>query len=176
MSSTYNHVRNKRGEDQRGMEMFILEEVEHQERLEAAGYRSPTWKVLRALQSLMSAAQLQGESSVTDPPFFPNADRGTVPFWWKEQGRWRAAELVFRCAKPGDRRSGRPTAGHAVALGPGETRRVRPTLRTRRGPARHVQCAEPAHHRTRTCNSDTKRLACVEPSSTNKGGPHTERI
>ena len=36
---------------------------------------------------LMSAAQLQGESSVTDPPFFPNADRGTVPFWWKEQGR-----------------------------------------------------------------------------------------
>ena len=44
------------------------------------------------------------------------------------------------------------------------------------GPARHVQCAEPAHHRTRTCNSDTKRLACVEPSLTNKGGPHTERI
>jgi hypothetical protein len=39
MSSKYNHVRNKRGEDQRGMEMFILEEVEHQERLEAAGYR-----------------------------------------------------------------------------------------------------------------------------------------
>jgi hypothetical protein len=42
MSSTYNHVRNKRGEDHRDMEMFIREEIEHQERLEAAGYRSPT--------------------------------------------------------------------------------------------------------------------------------------
>ena len=53
----------------------------------SGGVPAPTWKVLRALQSLMSAAQLEGESSVTDPPFFPNADRGTVPFWWKEQGR-----------------------------------------------------------------------------------------
>jgi hypothetical protein len=30
------------------MAMFIRKEVEHQERLEAAGYRSPTWRVLRA--------------------------------------------------------------------------------------------------------------------------------
>jgi hypothetical protein len=37
----YNHVRNKRGEDERRMAMFIRGEVEHQERLEAAGYRSP---------------------------------------------------------------------------------------------------------------------------------------
>jgi L-2-hydroxyglutarate oxidase LhgO len=44
MSSTYNHVRNKKGEDERDMEEFIQEEEEHQERLEAAGYRSPTWR------------------------------------------------------------------------------------------------------------------------------------
>ena len=62
MSSAYNHVRSKRGEDERSTAMFIREEVEHQERLEAAGYRSPTWRVLRVLQDLLSATQLQGES------------------------------------------------------------------------------------------------------------------
>jgi hypothetical protein len=80
MSSAHNHVRSKRGEDERSMEMFIREEVEHQERLEAAEYRSPTWRVLRALQSLLSAKPLQGESAVTAPPFFPNAGRGAVRF------------------------------------------------------------------------------------------------
>jgi hypothetical protein len=86
MSSAYNHVRSKRGKDERSMSMFIRKEVEHQERLEAAGYRSPTWRVLRALQSLLSATQLQGESAVAAPPFFPNAVRGTVRFWGNEQG------------------------------------------------------------------------------------------
>ena len=81
MSSAYNYVRSKREEDDHSMEMFIREEVEHQERLEAAGYRSPTWRVLRALQSPHSATQLQGESAVAAPPFFPNAGRGTVLFW-----------------------------------------------------------------------------------------------
>ena len=67
------------------MAMFIRKEVEHQDRLEAAGYRSPSCRVLRALQSL-SATQLQGESAVAAPPFFPNAGRGTVRFWGNEQG------------------------------------------------------------------------------------------
>jgi len=62
MSITYNDVRSKRGKDERSMAMFIREEVEHQERLKAAGYRSPTWRVLRVLQDLLSATQLQGES------------------------------------------------------------------------------------------------------------------
>ena len=86
MSGAYNHVRSKRGKDERSMAMFIRKEVEHQERLEAAGYLSPTWRVLRALQSLLSATQLQGESAVAAPPFFPNAGRGTVRFWGNEQG------------------------------------------------------------------------------------------
>jgi hypothetical protein len=55
------------------MAMFIRKEVEHQERLEAAGYRSPTWRVLRALQSILSATQLQEELALAAPPFFPNA-------------------------------------------------------------------------------------------------------
>jgi hypothetical protein len=64
MSSAYNHVRSKRGEDEHRKAMFIREELEHQERLEATGYRSPPWRVLRSLQSLFSATQLQGESAV----------------------------------------------------------------------------------------------------------------
>jgi hypothetical protein len=43
------------------MEKFIREEVDYQEQLEAAGYRSPTWKVLRDLHSLLEAEQLHGE-------------------------------------------------------------------------------------------------------------------
>ncbi len=80
MSSTYNHLRQKRRENKSGLGTLIREEVGHQERLEATGYRSPTWKVLRALQSLLSAVQLQGESAVTTPPFFPSAGRGTTRF------------------------------------------------------------------------------------------------
>ena len=56
-------------------EMFIRAEVELQERLETMGYRSPTWRLLRALQSLHSVVQLQGESAVTAPPFFPSTGR-----------------------------------------------------------------------------------------------------
>ena len=90
MSGAYNHVRSKRGKDERSMAMFIRKEVEHQERLEAAGYRSPTWRVLRALKSLHLATQLQGESAVTAPPFFPNAGRGTVWFWGNESSIYQS--------------------------------------------------------------------------------------
>ena len=97
------------------MEMFIREELMHQERLEAAGYRSPTWKVLRSLQSLLSETQLKGESAVMALPFFPNAGRGTVRFkaggtskdqlsscgmaWMKRGGR--NANVQFRHEKIG---------------------------------------------------------------------------
>ena len=85
-SSAYNHVRHKKGVIEQGMKKFIREEVDYQEQLEAAGYRSPTLKVLRALQSLLAAEQLQGESAVTTPPFFPSAGRGTVQFWGEAKG------------------------------------------------------------------------------------------
>ena len=115
MSITYNDVRSKRGKDERSMAMFIREEVEHQERLEAAGYRSPTWRVLRVLQDLLSATQLQGESAVAALSFFPNAGRGTVRFKaggtskdqlsscgmaWMKRG-WRNANVQFRHEKIG---------------------------------------------------------------------------
>jgi hypothetical protein len=83
MSSAYNHVRHKKGVIEQGMEKFIREEVDYQEQLEVAGYRSPTWKVL---QSLLAAEQLQGESAVTAPHFFPSAGTGTVQFWREARG------------------------------------------------------------------------------------------
>jgi hypothetical protein len=68
MSSIYNHLRQGRDKNTSELEMFIRAEVELQERLETMGYRSPTWRLLRALQSLHSAVQLQAESAVTAPP------------------------------------------------------------------------------------------------------------
>jgi ribonuclease HI len=86
MSSIYNHLRQGRDKSISELKLFIRAEVELQERLETMGYRSPTWRLLRALQSLLSAVQLQGESAVTAPPFFPSAGRGTTNFWGKRQG------------------------------------------------------------------------------------------
>ena len=87
-----NHVRHKKWVIEQGMEKFIREEVDYQEQLEAAGYRSPTLKVLRALQSLLAAEQLQGESTVTTPPFPPSAGRGTVQFYG---GAWEPTVFLW---------------------------------------------------------------------------------
>jgi hypothetical protein len=86
MSSVYSHLRQGGGKDTSELKTLIRAEVEQQERLEAMGYRSPTWRLLRALKSLFSAVQLQGESAVSAPPFFPSAGRGTTSFWGKRQG------------------------------------------------------------------------------------------
>ena len=81
MSSIYNHLRQGRDKSINELKFFIRAEVELQECLETMGYRSPTWRLLRALQSLLSAVQLLGESAVTAPPFFPSAGRGATQFW-----------------------------------------------------------------------------------------------
>jgi hypothetical protein len=86
MSSVYNHLRQGKERSTSELSVLIRTEGEQQERLEVRGYRSPTWRLLRALQSLFSAVQLQGESAVTAPPFFLSAGRGTTRFWGTEQG------------------------------------------------------------------------------------------
>ena len=60
-SSTDNHLRQGQERSISELSAFIRKEGEQQERLEAQGYRSPTWRLLRALQFLLSAVQLQGE-------------------------------------------------------------------------------------------------------------------
>jgi hypothetical protein len=86
MSNTYNHLRQGRKKNKSDLGTLIRAEVEFQERLEATGHRSPTWRVLRVLQSMLSSVKIQGESAVTAAPFFSRAGRGTTMFWGNEQG------------------------------------------------------------------------------------------
>lgn len=52
---------------------FVRVEVEYQEKLETARYRSSTCAVLGALQSLVSTRDFEVDSAVTAPPFFASA-------------------------------------------------------------------------------------------------------
>ena len=58
-----------------------------QDTLEAKGYRSPTWRILRALQATINANVVIGETRLTAAPFFEGAGRPSVPFWGPQQGR-----------------------------------------------------------------------------------------
>jgi len=54
--------------------------------LEEAGYRSPTWTVLRALQQINCATRIEKEAAMSAPPFFQSAGRGDLLFWGKKEG------------------------------------------------------------------------------------------
>jgi hypothetical protein len=43
----------------------VYEETQHQDRIEACGYRSATWRILRALKSINEAKVMVGESAIT---------------------------------------------------------------------------------------------------------------
>jgi hypothetical protein len=64
----------------------VHEETQHQDCIEACGYRSATWRILRALKSVNEAKVVLGESAVTAAPFFENAGRPSKPFWGQQQG------------------------------------------------------------------------------------------
>ena len=64
----------------------IRKETKRIEELEAAGYRSPTWAVLRALQQINSATRIEEEASMSAPPFFQSVARGDLLFWGGNQG------------------------------------------------------------------------------------------
>ena len=63
------------GHDQ-ALIVTIRKETKRTEELEEAGYRSPTWAVLRALQQINSATRFEGETAMSAPPFFQSAGRG----------------------------------------------------------------------------------------------------
>jgi len=50
--------------------MVIQEETTCTEEKEEAGYRSPMWSILRALQKINKAKRLEGEAIMSAPPFF----------------------------------------------------------------------------------------------------------
>jgi len=64
----------------------IQEETKRTEEKEKAGYRSPTWSILRALQKINKAKRLEGEAIMSAPPFFQSAGRGDLKFWREDDG------------------------------------------------------------------------------------------
>jgi len=64
----------------------IRKETKRTEELEQAGYRSPTWAVLRALQQINSATIIEGEAAMSAPPFFQSAGRADLLFWGEKEG------------------------------------------------------------------------------------------
>ena len=87
MSSIWHHLRaHHTTVDEHDFTRFISSEVQHQQRIETEGYRSPSWRMLKALQSINKATTVQGESAVAAPPFFQTAGRGQTKFWGNTEG------------------------------------------------------------------------------------------
>jgi len=74
----------------------IQKENKRTEELEEAGYRSPTWAVLRALQQINSATRIEGEAAISAPPFFLSAGRGDLFFWWKKKDKWKSYGTAYQ--------------------------------------------------------------------------------
>ena len=59
----------------------IQEETKRIEENEEAGFRSPTWSILRALQKINKTKRLVGEAIMLASPFIHSAGRGDLTFW-----------------------------------------------------------------------------------------------
>ena len=64
----------------------IRKETKRIEELEEAGYRSPMWALLPALQQIHSATRIEGEAVMSAPPSFQSAGRGDLIFWGEKKG------------------------------------------------------------------------------------------
>jgi len=51
-----------------------------------AGFRSPTWSILRALQKINKAKRLEDEATMLAPLFFYSAGQGDLKFWGEDDG------------------------------------------------------------------------------------------
>jgi len=74
------------GRPEQALITTIRKETKRTEELEEAGYRSPTWAVIRALQQINSATRIEGEAAMSAPPFFQSAGRGDLLFWAEKEG------------------------------------------------------------------------------------------
>jgi hypothetical protein len=74
----------------------VYEETQHQDRIEACGYRSATWRIFRALKSNNQAKVLVGESAITTAPFFESAGRQSKLFSGPQQGN----KVILTVGKP----------------------------------------------------------------------------
>jgi hypothetical protein len=71
---------------QEDLNTFVGEEVARQQAAEEAGYRTPTWTVLRKLQALNEARRIDGGTVITLPPFLDNATRSGTELWGESDG------------------------------------------------------------------------------------------
>ena len=56
------------------------------EEKEEAGYRSPTWTLLRALQQINEATRIECQKFKSAAPFFESAGRADLKFWGMAEG------------------------------------------------------------------------------------------
>ena len=85
-SSTWNHLQVRWLAQSADLIRTIHVETNRQEDLEAGGYRSPSWRLLRALKQVRGAKVCIGESAVSAAPFFDSAGRPNQPFWGDQTG------------------------------------------------------------------------------------------
>jgi len=64
----------------------IRKETKGTEEMEEAGYRSPTWAVLRALQKINSATRIEGKAAMSANPFFQSAGQRDLLSWGGKKG------------------------------------------------------------------------------------------
>ena len=83
-STTWSHLQTMWQAPPLDLLRLINEETHHQTILEASGYRSPTWCILRALKSIFQANVVVGESTITAAPFFEGAGRPSKSFWYSK--------------------------------------------------------------------------------------------
>ena len=81
-SSSWNFLRKRWLDREQELITVIQEETKRTEEKEEAGYRSPTWSILRALQKINKAKRLEGEAVMSAPPraFFQLAGQGDLKF------------------------------------------------------------------------------------------------
>jgi hypothetical protein len=84
-SGAWNFLK-QHGARQEDFTTFVGEEVARQQAAEETGYRTPTWTVLRKLQTLNEAKRIDGGTAITLPPFYDNATRGGTELWGKSDG------------------------------------------------------------------------------------------
>jgi len=85
-SSSWNFLQKRWLHREQELITVIQEETQRTQENEEAGYRSPTWSILRALQEINKGKRLEGEAEMSAPSFFQLAGRGYVKFWGEDDG------------------------------------------------------------------------------------------